>query len=35
MVQAGHKRSFNVSVDMGDSKQRVQGYKTLNLLEFA
>ena len=31
-VQAGHKRSFNVSVDMGDSEQRVQGYKTLNLL---
>lgn len=32
MVPAGSKRSFNVSVDMGDSKQRLGGYKTLNLL---
>jgi spore coat protein CotH len=31
-VPAGSKRSFNVSVDMADSKQRLQGYKTLNLL---
>ncbi len=32
MVRAGHKRSFNVSVDLVDPKQRVDGYKTLNLL---
>lgn len=32
MVPAGSKRSFNVSIDMADSKQRVQNYKTLNLL---
>lgn len=31
-VQAGHKRSINVSVDFTDSEQRIQGYKTLNLL---
>ena len=31
-VPAGYKRSFNISVDMADSKQRVLGYKTLNLL---
>lgn len=32
MVQAGYKRSLNVSVDFGDPKQRLYGYKTLNLL---
>ena len=32
MVPAGSKRSFNVSLDMADGKQRVYGYKTLNLL---
>jgi hypothetical protein len=31
-VQAGHKRSLNVSVDHGDEDQRLYGYKTLNLL---
>ena len=31
-VPAGYKRSLNVSVDMADPKQRVYGYKTLNLL---
>jgi len=32
MVPAGYKRSFNVSVDFADDKQRLYGYKTLNLL---
>jgi hypothetical protein len=32
MVPAGLKRSFNVSIDMADDKQRLGGYKTLNLL---
>ena len=32
MVPAGSKRSFNVSVDLADEKQRILGYKTLNLL---
>lgn len=32
MVQAGHKRSLNISTDMADEDQRLQGYKTLNLL---
>ncbi len=32
MVPAGAKRSLNIAVDMADSKQRVHGYKTLNLL---
>ena len=32
MVPAGSKRSLNVSLDMADAKQRLQGYKTLNLL---
>lgn len=32
MVPAGSKRSFNVSVDLADEKQRLLGYKTLNLL---
>lgn len=31
-VPAGLKRSFNVSIDMADEKQRLKGYKTLNLL---
>lgn len=32
MVSNGYKRSMNVSVDYTDSKQRLGGYKTLNLL---
>ena len=32
MVRAGHKRSFNLSLDLADEKQRLYGYKTLNLL---
>jgi hypothetical protein len=32
MVPAGYKRSLNVSADYSDSKQRVLGAKTLNLL---
>lgn len=32
MVRAGQKRSMNVSLDFIDSKQRLHGYKTLNLL---
>lgn len=32
MVPAGSKRSFNVSIDFADGKQRLLGYKTLNLL---
>jgi hypothetical protein len=32
MVGAGYKRSLNVSLDLVDSKQRLYGYKTLNLL---
>lgn len=31
-VPAGSKRSLNLSFDMADHKQRVGGYKTLNLL---
>lgn len=31
-VQAGSKRSLNVSLDMADSKQQLHGYRTLNLL---
>ncbi len=31
-VPAGHKRSLNLSLDLVDKKQRVYGYKTLNLL---
>jgi Ca2+-binding EF-hand superfamily protein len=31
-VSAGYKRSMNVTVDLVDKKQRVYGYKTLNLL---
>jgi spore coat protein CotH len=31
-VPAGSKRSLNVSLDMADPKQRLHGYKTLNLL---
>ena len=32
MVPAGSKRSLNLSFDMADDKQRLYGYKTLNLL---
>lgn len=32
MVPAGYKRSLNVSLDFVDPKQRLYGYKTLNLL---
>ncbi|MGV3722266.1 MAG: CotH kinase family protein, partial [Actinomycetota bacterium] len=32
MVSEGYKRSLNISVDMADSKQRVYGHRTLNLL---
>jgi hypothetical protein len=32
MVRAGQKRSLNVSVDFTEKKQRVDGYKSLNLL---
>lgn len=31
-VPMGSKRSLNVSMDLADSKQRLYGYKTLNLL---
>jgi len=31
-VPAGSKRSLNVSLDLADKKQRLYGYKTLNLL---
>ncbi len=31
-VAPGHKRSLNVAVDFVDAKQRLLGYKTLNLL---
>jgi spore coat protein CotH len=31
-VPAGYKRSLNLSVDFADAKQRLYGYKTLNLL---
>ena len=31
-VPAGYKRSLNVSLDLADKKQRLYGYKTLNLL---
>jgi spore coat protein CotH len=32
MVPSGYKRSLNISLDMVDDKQRLYGYKTLNLL---
>jgi hypothetical protein len=32
MVPAGYKRSLNLSLDFADKKQRLYGYKTLNLL---
>ena len=32
MVREGRKRSFNVSIDFTEKKQRLEGYKTLNLL---
>jgi hypothetical protein len=35
MVPAGYKRSLNLSLDFADKKQRLQGYKTLNLLNAA
>ncbi|QDU61977.1 CotH protein [Planctomycetes bacterium Pan216] len=35
MVPSGHKRSFNVSIDLADEEQRLDGYKTLNLLNSA
>jgi hypothetical protein len=31
-VQPGHKRSLGLSMDFADKKQRLYGYKTLNLL---
>lgn len=31
-VPEGYKRSLNVSIDLGDRKQKLNGYKTLNLL---
>ncbi|QEL13268.1 spore coat protein CotH [Limnoglobus roseus] len=31
-VRAGSKRSMNLAVDMADAKQKLNGYKTLNLL---
>src|SRR5262245_8672428 len=31
-VPAGYKRSMNLSLDFADAKQRLYGYKTLNLL---
>lgn len=31
-VGRGYKRSLNVAIDLADSKQRLYGYKTLNLL---
>ncbi|QEF96394.1 Inner spore coat protein H [Stieleria maiorica] len=31
-VPRGSKRSFNISMDMADEDQRIDGYKTLNLL---
>ena len=34
-VREGGKRSLNVSVDFADPKQRLYGYKTLNLLNGA
>jgi hypothetical protein len=35
MAGAGYKRSLNVSLDFVDRKQRLYGYKTLNLLNSA
>src|SRR5688572_11892138 len=32
MVPQGYKKSLNVSMDLADEKQRLYGYKTLNLL---
>ena len=32
MVPAGGKRSFNIALDMAEEKQRLYGYKKLNLL---
>ncbi|MBA2116868.1 CotH kinase family protein [Bremerella alba] len=35
MVSAGHKRSFNVSLDLADDDQNLHGYQTFNLLNCA
>jgi len=35
MVPAGHKRSLNISMDLGNPKQRLYGIRTLNLLNAA
>src|SRR5262249_44833785 len=35
MVPAGYKRSLNLSLDFAHKKQRLYGYKTLNLLNGA
>lgn len=32
MIQPGHKRSLGLSMDFADKKQKLHGYKTLNLL---
>jgi spore coat protein CotH len=32
MVRAGHKRSLNLKLALADKKQRLHGYRTLNLL---
>ena len=32
MVREGKKRSLNVAIDFTDNKQRLEGYKTLNLI---
>lgn len=32
MVGPGHKRSYNLAIDLADDKQRLYGVKTLNLL---
>ena len=32
MIGKGYKRSFNISMDLADSKQKLLGHKTLNLL---
>ncbi|MEZ6048671.1 MAG: CotH kinase family protein [Planctomycetaceae bacterium] len=35
MVPSGYKRSLNVSIDMANEDQRINGYRTLNLLNGA
>jgi spore coat protein CotH len=32
MIPAGYKRSFNITMDLADKKQRLYGHKSLNLL---